>query len=355
MSRPGLTLRSPSHLHGDRQDKSSTASAYADVCAGRQLFQLNWCLLAVMMTVLDLALLLSQFRVRPVGYLVALAISAAYGIGGYYSASASPERPWISSMLTGIAQTILVMAVVVSMTYIAAAGNFPLQDERLLAFDRALGFDFQALVAFVNDRSWLIEVLAWGYQAISWPILTITILLPLCGHHLHAAEYVLVSLIALTVTTVISIFLPAIGAYGIIGLLPSDYPNFEPQGYYDTLRDLPLIRSGSLRVLDLPQLAGVVTFPSFHAAAAAIYVWALWPVRFVRWVNLLVNTAMLVATPIGGGHFLADVIAGVAVAGLSILAASRIARKVSGQRNSVSTNVLPAKETAFGSVAEPSR
>jgi membrane-associated phospholipid phosphatase len=97
------------------------------------------------------------------------------------------------------------------------------------------------------------------------------------------------------------------------------------------LRDLPLIRDGSLRVLDLPELGGIVTFPSFHAAAAAIYVWALWPVRFARWLGLLSNSAMLVATPIGGGHFLADVIAGIAVVVLSIVGANWIAERLASE------------------------
>jgi membrane-associated phospholipid phosphatase len=132
----------------------------------------------------------------------------------------------------------------------------------------------------------------------------------------------------LIATTLVSILVPAIGTYGAVGLVPSDYPNFEPQGYYDTLRDLPLIRDGSLRVLDLMHLGGIVTFPSFHAGAAVIYVWALWPIRWARWIGLSSNSVMLVATPIGGGHFLADVIAGAGVAVMSILVANRISSRL---------------------------
>jgi hypothetical protein len=43
--------------------------------------------------------------------------------------------------------------------------------------------------------------------------------------------------------------------------------------------------------------------------------------RWFRPLNLLVNGAMIAATPIGGGHFLVDVLAGVAVAAASIYAA----------------------------------
>jgi hypothetical protein len=281
-----------------------------------------------MLAVLDVTLVLTDFRIRPTGYLAALVIAAVYGICGHYHSKSPRARPWISSMLTGIAQIVLVISVMISIIYMAAAAKLPLQDARLLAFDRAIGFDFRAFVAFVNNRLWVITILAWGYRAISWPILVITVLLPLTGHYLHASKYVLVFLIALIATALISILIPAIGTYGAIGLVPSDYPNFEPQGYYDTLRDLPLIREGSFRVLDLSQLGGIVTFPSFHAAAAVIYIWALWPVRFVRWIGLLSNSAMLISTPIGGGHFLADVLAGAAIAVLSIAAVNRIGSKM---------------------------
>ena len=52
--------------------------------------------------------------------------------------------------------------------------------------------------------------------------------------------------------------------------------------YLDQLRDLPPTRDGVLRHLELLGLGGIVTFPSFHAASAVLYVWALWPVRWFR-------------------------------------------------------------------------
>lgn len=323
-------ITSPSTQPCDNSDlaQSCTPSPGVKSAVAQKLFQLNWFLLTAVLVALDVTLLATDYRIQPTGYLVALIISGIYGTFGHCNARSQRGRPWISSMLTGIAQIILVVAVMISMIYIAGAANLPLQDARLLAFDRAIGFDFRAFVTFVNDRDWVIAILAWGYRAISWAILVITVLLSLTGHHLHASKYILVFLTALIATTLISILVPAIGSYGAVGLVPSDYPNFEPQGYYDTLRDLPLIRDGSLRVLDLMHLGGIVTFPSFHAAATVIYVWALWPVRWARWISLSSNSVMLVATPIGGGHFLADVIAGAGVAVLSILVANRISSRL---------------------------
>lgn len=297
-----------------------------DAAQAWKLFCFNWLLLAGAGMAFMLCLLVTDFRIRPTGYLTVLAIAAAYGLSGYYNATSQQRgRPWIFSMLTAIAQMMLVIAVMISLTYIGTSVNLPLRDASLLALDRAIGFDFRGLLDAVNDRPWLIYILAAGYRAITWPILVILIALPLAGHCRRTAEFVCAFLLALIATTCITILVPAIGVYGAMGLVAADFPNIVPQGYYDTLRDAPLLRGGSLRMLDLFRLAGVVTFPSFHAAAAVLFAWAWWPLRWLRPFTLLCNGALLAATPIGGGHFLVDVIAGITVAVASICAARHIA------------------------------
>ena len=83
-----------------------------------------------------------------------------------------------------------------------------------------------------------------------------------------------------------------------------------------------------MRHLDLLGLGGIVTFPSFHAASAVLYAWALWPVRWMRPIVVLAFGAMLAATPINGGHYLIDIIAGTAIAVLAIVAARRAGRVI---------------------------
>jgi membrane-associated phospholipid phosphatase len=92
-------------------------------------------------------------------------------------------------------------------------------------------------------------------------------------------------------------------------------------GYLVQLHDLPLVRGGSLRVLDIMKLGGIITFPSFHAAAAVLFLWALWSVWWMRPLALIANVGMLLATPMGGGHYFVDVFAGMGVAVLAIAAA----------------------------------
>jgi hypothetical protein len=309
-------------------------------------FRFNWLLLAVAIAIFDLCLLLTNFRIRPLGYFVVLAIACVYGVGGYYIALSSSTRPRVFSLLTTLAQTILALSILTSLSYIVTAAGFPLQDSRLLAADRALGFDFHAILLAVNDRIWLIQILAYGYNAIAWQIWLIVVGLPLLGHYQRAAEYLSAFMLALAVTCCITMIVPAIGVYQAMGSVASDFPNINPQSYYDTLTEIPALRTGALRTLDLGHFLGVVTFPSFHAATAILYGWALWPVRWARPFYLALNGTMLVATPICGGHYLVDVLAGVTVA-IGCICAARYGAKLvdmleQGRRN----NIVPYRVEA---------
>ena len=90
----------------------------------------------------------------------------------------------------------------------------------------------------------------------------------------------------------------------------------------------------------------MLTFPSFHAVSAVLYAWALWPVRWFKPANLFCNTAMIVATPAGGGNYLVDVIAGVAVAILSVHAARRSGRASAMFRNAAQHRLQPGTQPA---------
>ena len=215
-----------------------------------RLFRFNWFLIAGIFIAFGLGLLLTNFEVKPKGYLIVFTIAAAYGIFGYTNMR-SPQRrhPRVFALLTAVSQMMLVISGMASVTYIATAANLPLQDARLLAFDRALGFDFRAYLDFTNDRLWFIYFLVAGYRFIFWPIWVIVVALPLLAHYGRVAEFICAFALSLIAATIISTLTPAIGVYGAMELVPSDYPNIVPQGYYDTLHDAPLLRDGTLEAV----------------------------------------------------------------------------------------------------------
>jgi hypothetical protein len=280
-----------------------------------RLFELNWIPIVAFCAVLALSLLFTDFTLEPFGSLALFGLAAIYTSFAYYNAKAATRgNAKIVFMLGAIAQANLVAGLAAILAYIAAAPALPLQDAKLHAVDQLLGLDWRAYLAFVNDRPLLSALLAKCYGMIGSQMLIVPLVLAALGYFCRLQRYILALVLTLVVTIAISALAPAMGVYHHLGLTPADHPNVNPVTYLDCVRELPLVRDGSLRHLDLFGLAGLVTFPSFHAASAVLYGWALWPLRWGRPLVMVINGGMLAATPIGGGHYFVDVFAGVAIA-----------------------------------------
>jgi len=79
-----------------------------------------------------LALLLTHFRVYPIGYLAVLVMAAICGWFGYQNLkSEHRQNPRVHLHLSRWPQIILVLSVMTSITYIATAADLPLKDENL--------------------------------------------------------------------------------------------------------------------------------------------------------------------------------------------------------------------------------
>jgi hypothetical protein len=298
--------------------------------AAWRLFTLNWIPLALMALALALGLALTKFSIKPESALFSLGAIALYTGTAYYCARSSRRQSAVIAFIFGsAAQLFLITALMTPLTYIAAAVDLPLYDASLAALDRALGLDWRGYLAFVNERPWLIGYLALGYALIAWPVFGVPVLLGATRRFSRLQQFTLAFALALVATTFISTLVPAFGAYQQLGLSPSDYAHITPGGYLDQLRDFPRVRDGSLRELDIIHLVGIITFPSFHAAACVLYLWALWAIWWMRPIMVLTNGLMLFATPIGGGHYFVDVFAGMAVAVLAIAAAKGLAARLS--------------------------
>ena len=298
-----------------------------DVAVGWRRLQRNWIPIALMSAALVLSVALTRFSIEPWGLAFSLGFVALYG-GFAYANARSPQRrdPQVIFVLGSIAQIVLITVLMPPLTYVAAATDLPLRDAELLALDRALGLDWAAYVAFVNDHPVLSGWLDYGYGMIRWPLFAIPVVLTAARHYGRLQNFTLAFALALIATTIVSALVPAVGVYQQIGLDPGVLTHIDPQAYLDQVRDLEPVRTGALRQIDLFALAGIVTFPSFHAASAVLYAWALWPVRWIRPIALAANTAMMASTPINGGHYFSDLLAGIAVAAAAIAVAVRLGR-----------------------------
>ncbi|EIG58907.1 MULTISPECIES: phosphatase PAP2 family protein [unclassified Bradyrhizobium] len=288
-----------------------------------QLFHLNWLPIAAMGSLLALGLPFTGLSLEPVAYGVTLAVAAlllalAYGHRILKGELADPK---LLFSLGTIGQIILTCAIVGPLSYVAAKLNWPLQDQALLTIDRALGLDPEPIARYVNDHPWLADCLARGYGLIKLPLLGIPVVLALTARYMRLQLFMLAMSLALAVTIAISAVVPAIGTYWGLQLSAAHFPEINTAVYAGQLRDILALRDGSLHELRLFFLAGIVSFPSFHAASAVLYMWALWPVRGLGGIAAALNLLMIAATPVIGAHYIIDVAGGIAVAAASIWAA----------------------------------
>ncbi|HTE15389.1 MAG TPA: phosphatase PAP2 family protein, partial [Burkholderiales bacterium] len=70
---------------------------------------------------------------------------------------------------------------------------------------------------------------------------------------------------------------------------------------------------------------GLIGFPSYHGVMALIMAWYGWHLPWLRWPLLLLNAAIIVCSPIQGGHHMVDLLSSFPVAALSIFLAPRFA------------------------------
>jgi len=321
-----------------RNDVASTAWA---------LYVFNWYAIGIVGVLLLAVIYLTEFELALNSVFIGGGFVAVYGAFAWYNAARRHRQdPQVVFVLGGFSQIVLVTLIMTPLTYLAAAVNWPMQDETLKRIDQALGLDWVAYLSLVSAYPVLAIWIDFAYTMIKWPLFIVPVALAACRRYDRIQHFVLAFLLGLIVTAAISVFVPALGAYHAFDLSIRDFPLFGRHAYEGQLIDLPRVRDGSLRMLDLGALNGVVTFPSFHAASAVIYLWALWPAGFMRHVAIVTNGAMLAATPIVGGHYFIDIIGGVAVAIAAIAAAGVICRRVAMQ-------AAPAPECDGEPIATP--
>jgi membrane-associated phospholipid phosphatase len=197
-------------------------------------------------------------------------------------------------------------------SYVAMKQSGPLTDGLLDRADRAMGFNWLAIRAWIDQYPILLSVLGNAYRSCGPMPAIIMVLLCASGRAEHCYRFIRIFSVALIVTMGVAFFFPAIAAFAFYDYSPLP----ANAAYYGQIIDG--LRDGSLTAIDIHDLGGIVTFPSFHATMAILFGWALWPIRRARAVVLIVNSLMWVSAVPIGGHYVVDIIGGSVVAILAI-------------------------------------
>lgn len=227
-------------------------------------------------------------------------------------------------------------------TYVACRLNMPLADGVLGAMDRSLGFDWRAFIASVDHRSWLAEILGLAYQSFAFQLLALPALAVQLGNRPRAYLFVINYALICFLASLLAIWFPALGTYSICGVPADALEHINAYYGYASLDQFNAVRNEPDFVFIPGRMAGIITFPSVHAAVAGLCIWAAWPFRHLRIVFLGLNLLMAMSALSHANHYLSDVIAGLAISFATISMTSRAADVLNESRMKRNSSALAA-------------
>ena len=201
-------------------------------------------------------------------------------------------------------------------SYPLAAGSHGFVDATLVQWDARLHFDWIAWYREVSAHPVLQRLGGAAYASIYVSPFVVLGWFAWAGQRFAARRFLLAFWLAEVLTLLLFRQFPAEGPLAFLWRGPIPY---MPTSALYQHQLIPVLRLHRVDGIDMGALRGLVCAPSFHTASAVLYMWAAWPVAWLRRVVVPLNCAMLLATPIEGTHYLSDMIAGAVVAGCAIL------------------------------------
>lgn len=195
----------------------------------------------------------------------------------------------------------------------------PLADQRLAAIDQSLGFNWTAYAWAISP---FIDPLVIAYKSFNWQPLLIVLALAFTQRDERLWRFVTAGALSLLIAVAVYPLAPALGAFVHHGLTGYPMKGDGPRAFGQVIE---AIRGGD-HVIRPVMFTGFVSFPSYHAAAALLFVWAAWPMRWLRVVLIPLNIALVAGAVVVGGHYFIDIIAGLIVGATSLYLSGRALR-----------------------------
>ena len=254
------------------------------------------------------------------------------------------DRPWRHARAVadcaeyyGVFTMLALMGAVAS--YPVAALTHGFHDAALQRIDALLHFDWLAWYRLVAETPVLQTLGLAAYRSIYLTPAILFATFAFTGDRVAAHRFLATFWLTAIGTLTLYAFMPAIGPFSYLWHQPIAYMPESEQWQHGLI---PALRDHSVRVVDLGHLRGIVSAPSFHAAAATLYLNAAWRLPRLRWPVLALNTAMLLSTPVEGTHYLIDILLGTIVALAAIATLNRLMPR-STARRTIANHVAAAR------------
>lgn len=228
------------------------------------------------------------------------------------------------ALLVTLVEIILLSAGLLLLSYLASATGRPLMDQYLAAADGALGFGWVGYVSRLNAHPSFAYAITYAYGSLKIQMLVLPAILAFTSRLDRLSEFAAHFGLAGCLTCLVLVAVPAAGASDFFHPSSDVLSSFGVGASTRHLEQLHMLRTLKPFLIEHPE--GLVTFPSFHSALAAIFMYSVRRVRYVAPPVYLLNVMLILATPPQGGHYLVDVLAGIAVAAVAIQSVRWIAR-----------------------------
>ena len=234
----------------------------------------------------------------------AVGLAAVGGAWLYHAYTPGRSSEWI------IAEALSVTFLLVSLTVIAAPAQYaaialkrPLVDAWLAAADAALGVHVPTLAAWTGAHRLLSWTLTLAYVTLPLQLILPVFVLGLMKRDRTALwEFCFHYHFCLICTLISLAIFPAVCAFNYYGFTATfDETRFTTQFLG--------VRDGTFTLIRFNDLEGLISMPSFHAAAGLMVTWCFR--RHRTWLIVLacLNALMVAATFMSGAHYFVDVIA----------------------------------------------
>lgn len=256
---------------------------------------------------------LGHFALDGGGFLRLGLLSLCLLAGAHVYQTLRPE-PRLAAMLLGTGFLCAFSLGASLLNYLLLTRAGPRIDVELAALDRALGFDWPAAMAWMAQHPRLNMLALIAYSSMLPQVALLTIALATVEAHRVYRFCLALALSALSCIAIWSLA-PSFGAFSVYPLVDNHVAlALDPAYAHELVR---LLHDGP-GLISPRDTKGLIGFPSYHAVLAILVMWFARNIRYLRWPALALNIAVLLSTPVQGGHHLIDVLAAFPIAACAI-------------------------------------
>lgn len=258
--------------------------------------------------------------------------------GAFYRMSGRSDQ--IATALICTSAFMMVTSALSAFNYLLMPLSGDLIDPYLAKWDAMLGFHWPSVMEFAAGYPTISAILKMCYNTTIPQLTVLVVILSLFG--ITRDLHIMLLTVVITATTIICFwsFFPSSATPNIYPIPKDIEAILAPvvdQRYAEELFDI--IKNGPGLITPY-EIRGTISFPSYHTTLALIAMAAARNIRYLYPFFLVLNLLILPATIIHGGHYLFDIMAGIALFAFGHYVARKV---VLGEKHQIVKSVDEAK------------